>query len=67
MGKPTGFLEIERAQHVRRPPEERAVLFGSATHLRGRVLEEMAIVERNLAALDAAARKAAGLDQDNIR
>jgi len=51
----------------RRPPEERAVLFGSATHLRGRVLEEMAIVERNLAALDAAARKAAGLDQDNIR
>jgi len=46
----------------RRRPEERAVLFGSASHLRRRVLEEMAILERNMTALDAAARKAAGLD-----
>ncbi len=46
----------------RRQPEERAVLFGSASHLRHRVLEEVAILDRNLAALDAAARKAVGLD-----
>ena len=46
----------------RRRPEERAVLFGSPSHLRGRVLEEMEILERNLVAVDAAARKAAGLD-----
>jgi hypothetical protein len=46
----------------RRPPEERAVLFGSPSHLRRRVLEEMGTLERNLAALDAVARKAAGLD-----
>ncbi len=46
----------------RRQPEERAVLFGSASHLRHRVLEEMAILERNLAALDAVARKAVGPD-----
>lgn len=46
----------------RRRPEERAVLFGSASHLRRRALEEMAILERNMIALDAAARKAAGLD-----
>jgi hypothetical protein len=46
----------------RRPPEERAVLFGSPSHLRRRVLEEMGTLERNLAAIDAAARKAAGLE-----
>ena len=45
-----------------RPPEERAVLFGSPSHLRRRVLEEMGTLERNLAAVDAVARKAADLE-----
>lgn len=46
----------------RRPAEERAVLFGSAAHLRRCVSQEMEVLDRNLAAFDAAAREAGGLD-----